>query len=761
MNVGPSSKSPDAVSLGDLRLRAVRARIADVACATALPVALGSIRLRPHQQRAAARVAQALARSGGCLLADDVGRGKTYVALAVARRWQRPLVVVPASLRSTWQRAMERARVPCAIVTHEALSRGSLPALEPDGVIVDESHRFRSPEATRYDGLAHLTAHAPVLLLSATPLQNGTRDLAAQLAFFLGSSAFRSGGEALARHVIRTSETEHSEMPAVVPPEWLHPACDDGAVLRAILALPPPARPFDAGDAGALRTVGLVRAWASSRAALASALRRRMRAIAALEQSAVSGLSPSSRDLRAWHGVDGDVQLALAPLLVSRVHGDGGSALLAAVTAERAGLDRLALALRGASDPDSARLETLRRLRAQHPEARILAFSEFATTVRALYALLRADAGVGLLTANEARIASGRLSRDALLDRFAPAAQGAREPPPRERVSLLLSTDLLSEGVNLQDASVVVHLDLPWNPARLAQRLGRVRRPGGAAVVHSYLMAPPATTELLLQVDARLRAKLARAERAIGRTLNVLPALSAASAELSAMHSSPVTAATTDVASAEALGTSADAVACWRRQRRWPSGRRARGPLVAAVACADTGWLAALDDGRLIARVGSSPVGSSGAVSRAVGLAAGMARRCTVHERALALSELEGWLESERLTLDCGVSDVASALDAPIERRIARAIRCAPRHQRAAILALATRLRDELGHPLPLGAEREWDALLASRDGGLISDHDWLERMIAASRRNQSSQSDACTPRVVALIVLGTRPSTC
>ena len=40
---------------------------------------------------------------------------------------------------------------------------------------------------------------------------------------------------------------------------------------------------------------------------------------------------------------------------------------------------------------------------------------------------------------------------------------------------VLIATDLLSEGLNLQDAARVVHYDLPWSPARLAQRVGRMR----------------------------------------------------------------------------------------------------------------------------------------------------------------------------------------------------------------------------------------------------------------------------------------------
>src|SRR5439155_12269612 len=128
--------------------------------------------------------------------------------------------------------------------------------------------------------------------------------------------------------------------------------------------------------------------------------------------------------------------------------------------AERDALDAVVRALKCGGDPDAARVRALRELCARHRGVAVLAFSESANTVRAYFASMRSDAGVGMLTASEARIASGRLSRDGLLARFAPVAQGAPTPHPRERVTLLLATDLLSEGINLQDAAVVVHLDL-------------------------------------------------------------------------------------------------------------------------------------------------------------------------------------------------------------------------------------------------------------------------------------------------------------
>ncbi|HEX5970554.1 MAG TPA: DEAD/DEAH box helicase [Gemmatimonadaceae bacterium] len=752
------------VSLSGLRLRAVRARVADVTSECAAPAALGSITLTPHQQRAVSRVLQMIAQVGGCLLADDVGRGKTYVALAVAGRWARPLVVVPASLRTTWQRAMRRADVDCAMVTHESLSGGALPSCDPDVVIVDESHRFRSPASRRHAALTAITARVPVLLLSATPLQNRTRDLAAQVALFLGSSAFRWDEERLARFVVRGADgARGAGLPRVAPPAWLRTGHDDGAVLRAILALPPPTRAIDAGDAGALRTIGLVRAWASSRAALVAALHRRLRSVAALEQCAAEGLAPTRHDLRAWYGQDGEVQLAFAPLLVAPAL-EGGRALSDAVNVERIALDRLHAMLRESPDPDVARADALRRLRTEHPAVRILAFSEFASTVRAFFRLLGSGPGVGMLTATEARIASGRLSRDELLDRFAPAGRGAREPAPREQVTLLLTTDLLSEGVNLQDARIVVQLDLPWNPARLAQRLGRVRRPGGASIVESWLMSPPATTELLLRVEARLRTKLARAERTIGRTLDVLPALAPSGGTLADASDSQGRDDATFRVSAALRGTIADRVASWRRASPCSHAGCARDagpahrPFAAAADCGDAGWLAALSDGRLLARLGSSPPDTSGSVARAVELACSPPRPCHGDECPVALADAEAWLARERLTLACGMRDDAPALDAAIERRIARVLAHAPRHARARLHTVAARLRDRLGRSRTLGAERELERLVAMHTDRRLGDDEWLTLSLQVTERAPARLGGSEAPRVVAVIVLGPAP---
>jgi hypothetical protein len=82
----------------------------------------------------------------------------------------------------------------------------------------------------------------------------------------------------------------------------------------------------------------------------------------------------------------------------------------------------------------------------------------------------------------------------------------------------------MSEGVNLQDAGVVVHLDLPWTAARLEQRLGRIRRMESRHyVVHSYGIRPIDSAEMMIRLEATVRRKLREAESLVGHGCNVLP----------------------------------------------------------------------------------------------------------------------------------------------------------------------------------------------------------------------------------------------
>ena len=674
--------------------------------------AIGAITLRPHQRDAAARLASLISANGGALLADPVGLGKTYTALAVAARSRLPVtIVIPSALRDMWREALERCAMSAVVITHEALSRGLAPPATASFVIVDEAHRLRSPSTRRYAAVADLCRQARVLLVSATPVQNRRSDLAAQLALYVGRRAWQMSDDEMSEHVVRGAAAQARGMPRVDGPHTMLLNSHDDC-LDELLSLPPPVPAKDETVVVALLAYGLVHQWSSSRAALVAALERRLARGLALLSAIDAGRQPTRGELSAWTHAGDAMQLAFAELVTADAAPDDADspALSIAVDRHVAAIRALLHRLRHSPNPDDERAELVRRIRQAHPGERVIAFCHYAETVHALRVRLARDAGVAALTASGARIASGRVSRDVVLSQFTPG-NNHRDVGQAERIELLITTDLLSEGVNLQRASVVVHLDLPWNPARLDQRVGRVRRLGSdRESVTVYLVSPPAAADRLLHVEERLRKKMGVAQRTVGIAGQILP--------------SPI-AARPDRSLAECAGA-IDALL-----RAWASDGdsaiiQSDAPIVAAVECDRCGFLALVRDEagpHLIADAGFGITATNDSILGALDAARG--RATTVNPRVIShvLRQIDVWLDART---GASTIDFQAAAAARLRRatlvRVARTLARAPRHRRALLVPLAESARAIATTPLGEGAERILETLARAE----LPDEAWL-----------------------------------
>ncbi|HUQ20522.1 MAG TPA: SNF2-related protein [Gemmatimonadaceae bacterium] len=469
---------------------------------------LGSVELQPHQVSAVERLLPAIDEFGGALLADDVGMGKTFVSLAVARQFRKPMVIAPAALRDMWMQQSARAGLDLPFQSFELLSRKRTVTSECDLVILDEAHHIRNPATVRYRALCGILLHSRVLMLSATPVHNSRKDLHSLLALFMGSRAETLSESELTRCVIRRkldATTRLSGMPEVGAVRW-NEIDDDNDIPKLLLALPPPVPASDGGLAAALIARGLLRQWCSSDTALQSAIRRRLARAMALVESLEAGRYPTKRELDTWSFAEDSLQLAF-PALVATVSGNC-AALLVGVRQHESALRNILSILCAETTRDTTRAQIIKHIVRFHAGVPIVAFSQYAATVDGLFRELRNQPGVAALTAAGARVAGGALSRREALARFAPLATGAQPPRGIERISLLLTTDLLSEGVNLQDAGVAIHLDLPWTAARMEQRVGRIRRLGSNhATVYTYGIRPARSAELLIGLERTIRRK--------------------------------------------------------------------------------------------------------------------------------------------------------------------------------------------------------------------------------------------------------------
>jgi hypothetical protein len=107
--------------------------------------------------------------------------------------------------------------------------------------------------------------------------------------------------------------------------------------------------------------------------------------------------------------------------------------------------------------------------------------------------------------------------------RFSPESNQARDKgspkyvEPGEELRVLVATDVLSEGQNLQDAAVVVNFDLPWAIIRIIQRAGRVDRIGQKAEeILCYSFVPADGVERIIQLRARVRQRLHENAEVVG-----------------------------------------------------------------------------------------------------------------------------------------------------------------------------------------------------------------------------------------------------
>ncbi|CAL9539554.1 helicase-related protein [Streptomyces sp. enrichment culture] len=161
---------------------------------------------------------------------------------------------------------------------------------------------------------------------------------------------------------------------------------------------------------------------------------------------------------------------------------------------------------------------------------KVLVFTYFADTADyldgALHNAIMTDAR---LAAYRNRIAAvsgpDKVNRSKVITGFAPqtAGTGVEE----DRYDLIVTTDVLAEGVNLQQARHIINYDLPWNPMRLVQRHGRIDRIGSPhREIYMRAFFPDKDLDKVLRLEERLQRKLKQAAASVG-VGEVLPGIDA------------------------------------------------------------------------------------------------------------------------------------------------------------------------------------------------------------------------------------------
>lgn len=156
------------------------------------------------------------------------------------------------------------------------------------------------------------------------------------------------------------------------------------------------------------------------------------------------------------------------------------------------------------------------------PHEKVLIFSEFTDTVNYLNTELKKqfpEASIQKISS-----AQNRQEKAQIVGRFSPKSQNKEnEVKPEQAIQYLISTDVLSEGQNLQDARIVVNYDFHWNPVRLIQRIGRVDRIGSSAqAIEVFNFLPDMNIEAELALKERVQNRINQIQEIFGADSRIL-----------------------------------------------------------------------------------------------------------------------------------------------------------------------------------------------------------------------------------------------
>ncbi len=547
----------------------------------------GRIDPNPHQVDAVIFALRRV-REGGCILADEVGLGKTIeaglvIAQLMAEGMRRVLVIAPKPLLGQWHQelyslfgieAMEGgasveslAGSGVFLIGREAAGgdRGAqaLTDAEPfDLAVIDEAHelfagiwqRFdrdgRYKESSSHSQIAARVraalAGVPVLLLTATPIQNSLAELWGLVHYveptgtLLGDlptfrSVFCEGDdrrlvpgqedelrrrlESVQKRTLRRQAKEFLETPFVDR----HARCftyrmspEERALLDEVSAylLEPNLCAFT-GKQRQLLLISFHRQMASSRAALAASLGK----VALRLEGMLRGENVWTEDTDLEDLEDSDLERSVDEVVTSDIVPISPARIRDELIRVRGYIER-AEAMTHDSKAEKF-LEVVRSVRARsETSGRLVVFTASLTTQDYLRKIL-IDGGIPDESITLFRGDNESLRTNQALERWVqeveslqPAQSRPKNKKVRQRLALVhefstrssifISTEAGAKGLNLQFCESLINYDLPWNPQKIEQRIGRCHRYGqkNAVTVINFLAEDNDTEKLLFEILA-------------------------------------------------------------------------------------------------------------------------------------------------------------------------------------------------------------------------------------------------------------------
>jgi superfamily II DNA or RNA helicase len=586
-----------------------------------------SLELASFQQEGFERAVRLIERHDGCVIADAVGLGKTFIGLRLLdyyliklrkpRFVPRALVVCPAQLKKlVWDKKLDEFGIKADVISHEEISRQSFNVQDYaryDIVVVDESHNFRNSATNRYRNLLKLVSSGKrnkrVVLLTATPINNSIFDLYHQILLITrgGETYYREWGisnlktyfKALAKGGVEITELLMQTMVRRSRQDVIRrqQAGEEIRINGKLIHFPKRQLEqftynFEDSFAGLYTGIATqidklnlpaynIKAFKKRKDKGEENEVKRNDALVALQkalyfkrfESSLLAFKNSIRNQRDFQTNFYEILTQQGKLLDSKnfrklvlaaedeEEGNSVNTIIASlnevdskdydlnqlkqqIEADLRILNNIIITLEKIESSATANTDYDRKLAAfkellktQLQGKKILVFSYFKDTAEYLYKQLITDtAWLSQMTVNtKAPVielltgATPGKQREEKVKRFAPKANVQTDSDEeltllqQNPIDILVCTDVLSEGQNLQDAGVLVNYDLHWNPVRMIQRAGRIDRLGtDYDELFIYNCFPEQGLDDLLGLVRRLQERIATIDREVGLDGSVL-----------------------------------------------------------------------------------------------------------------------------------------------------------------------------------------------------------------------------------------------
>ena len=537
------------------------------------------------QRIAVMQAYETLNRYDGVFICDVVGLGKTFIGAALLNQLgKRAVVICPPRVKSMWDEFGERFEIDIKTVSHGALNRGVFDDnselwkwRDREVVLIDESHYFRNSDTKRYYELLPFLAGKKVILVTATPQNTSIWNIYNQIRLFNqeGSNDYHVRGgslkeffnlvaakeakiqDLLAKLLIRRKRKDITKLyqaledkPIEFPQRKLETISYNidetynnllGKIEEALKRLTyakynlwpyvndakkdePVYKDLKkvTGLLKGLHRVMLYKRLESSIFAFSETIRRLQgiheRFLKALELNIVPA-GEEAQDLIYCEDVDvSDVLVKLKEASSKyQVNDFRIDDLKRDLQNDIAIFRDISKFLDRVPESSDKKIDVLLRIVQAHKGEKILIFSEYADTVNYLHRRLKDE------VKNLAFVTARAKDATAIIRRFAPRANEYVLKDDESPIDVVVSTDVFSAGLNLQDCGIVVNYDLHWNPVLLIQRIGRVDRIGTEhEIIRTYNFLPHKRIDEKISLKERVSRRVQEIHDYIGEDEKIL-----------------------------------------------------------------------------------------------------------------------------------------------------------------------------------------------------------------------------------------------